>query len=54
MPDMVHEDANSVTVEPGQTRELVWAFTGESQVELACNIPGHSEAGMTASVSLGS
>lgn len=54
MPNMVHEDANSVTVEPGQTRELVLAFTGESQVVFACNIPGHSEAGMTASVSLGS
>lgn len=54
MPGMVHEDANSVTVEPGQTRELVWAFTGDNQVVFACNIPGHSEAGMTASVSLGS
>lgn len=54
MPGMVHEDDNSVTVEPGQTRELVWAFTGENQVVFACNIPGHSEAGMTASVNLGS
>ena len=52
MPDMVHEDSNSVTVEPGQTRELVWRFSGEEPVVFACNIPGHAEAGMTASTNL--
>lgn len=51
-PDMVHKDPNSVTVDPGQTQDLVWAFNGEDQVVFACNIPGHSEAGMTTSVIL--
>ncbi len=47
MPGMVHEDGNSITVEPGQTRELVWTFDGQDEVVFSCNIPGHAEAGMT-------
>lgn len=48
MPDMVHEDPNTVTVEPGETRVLTWRFEGEAPVVFACNIPGHSEGGMIA------
>jgi len=46
MPDMVHEDGNSITVKPGETKELIWKFHGDPKVVFACNIPGHSEAGM--------
>jgi len=46
MPSMVHEDGNTVTVKPGETKELTWKFTGNSDVVFACNIPGHFEAGM--------
>jgi len=46
MPNMVHEDGNTVTVKPGETKELTWKFTGNSEVVFACNIPGHFEAGM--------
>jgi len=52
MPDMVHKDPNAVTVEPGETRELVWLFDGEQAVVFACNIPGHAEAGMVATAML--
>ena len=52
MPNMVHEDPNVVTVEPGETRELVWRFDGELPVVFACNIPGHAEAGMVATTIL--
>jgi uncharacterized cupredoxin-like copper-binding protein len=48
MPDMVHDDGTTVTIPPGETRELTWQFTGASEVEFACNIPGHYEAGMFA------
>jgi uncharacterized cupredoxin-like copper-binding protein len=54
MPNMVHEDGNSVTVEPGETKELIWSFGGDKHVEFACNIPGHSEAGMKAMATVGS
>ncbi|MCB1754188.1 MAG: cupredoxin family protein [Gammaproteobacteria bacterium] len=46
MPNMVHEDGNTVSVEPGQTKDLVWRFDGDAEVVFACNIPGHAEAGM--------
>jgi len=43
---MEHDDANSVLVEPGATKELVWKFSADTHLEFACNIPGHYEAGM--------
>ena len=46
MPDMKHEDGNTVTVQPGQRKELVWQFNGHDEVVFACNVPGHYEAGM--------
>ncbi|MBU2713358.1 cupredoxin domain-containing protein [Zooshikella harenae] len=46
MPNMRHADGNTITVDPGKTKELVWQFNGEKEVIFACNIPGHYEAGM--------
>ena len=54
MPDMghsmKHDDPNSVLVEPGQTRELVWKFSKQATIEFACNMPGHYESGMVGKV----
>ncbi len=47
MPDMKHEDPNLVTIEPGQTKELIWKFGRSSDLEFACDLPGHAEQGMT-------
>ena len=53
MSDMKHDEgtrempANSVHVPPGQTRELIWTFSGSGALSIACNYPGHSELGMT-------
>lgn len=52
MPDMVHADANMITVEPGETKSLVWQFTKTGTVEIACHIPGHYEAGMKSKVTV--
>jgi uncharacterized cupredoxin-like copper-binding protein len=47
MPDMKHADGNTVTVQPGESKELTWQFSGANQqVVFACNVPGHFEAGM--------
>ena len=46
MPDMQHADGNTVTVQPGESKELAWQFSGPGEVVFACNIPGHFEAGM--------
>jgi uncharacterized cupredoxin-like copper-binding protein len=43
---MTHDDANSVLVEPGETKELVWKFSSATDLEFACNVPGHYDAGM--------
>ncbi len=53
MPDMVHEDANTLTLEPGQTKSLVWQFTKTGKLEVACHIPGHYEAGMKSQIVVG-
>jgi uncharacterized cupredoxin-like copper-binding protein len=49
MPNMVHHDPNVVTVQPGETKELVWRFGKDTNVEFSCNIKGHAEDGMRGS-----
>ncbi|HHT0593234.1 TPA: cupredoxin domain-containing protein [Legionella anisa] len=48
MPGMVHEDGNTITINPGETKTLTWQFKANPKhdVVFACNIPGHFEAGM--------
>ena len=41
-----HGDPNSVLLEPGESKELVWTFTKAGSLEFACNLPGHYEVGM--------
>lgn len=43
---MEHDDPNSVLLEPGKTEEIVWTFTEATDLEFACNVPGHYDAGM--------
>lgn len=50
MPDMIHDDPNAVTLEPGQTKRLVWQFSKAGSYEIGCHIPGHYEAGMVSKV----
>lgn len=44
----MHDDPNSVLLEPGQTGEVVWTFPDhmEGTIEFACNVPGHYGSGM--------
>ena len=43
---MKHDDPNSVLLEPGESQEIVWTFTEKGDIEFACNVPGHYQAGM--------
>lgn len=45
-PEMQHEEPNAVSVDPGETRELVWRFTRAGRVDFGCLMPGHYDAGM--------
>lgn len=46
MPDMKHNDPNTVSLLPGESATLSWKFMGKDIVVFTCNIPGHFEAGM--------
>lgn len=52
MGNHAHDSGSTVTVKPGKAKQLLWHFHGDSNVEFACNIPGHAEAGMVKKVSL--
>ena len=43
---MEHDDPNSVLLEPGKSGEIVWKFAKATELEFACNVPGHYDAGM--------
>ncbi len=46
----MHEEANSVLLEPGQSGEIIWKFAEADSVEFACNIPGHYDSGMVGDI----
>lgn len=50
MSEMHHNEDNSVSTEPGETKELIWQFGKAGTYEFACNYPGHSEIGMAGSL----
>ncbi|KAA8598127.1 cupredoxin family protein [Vibrio cyclitrophicus] len=52
MGNHAHDSGSTVTVEPGKAKQMLWHFHGDNQVEFACNIPGHAEAGMAKSITL--
>ena len=45
-PSMAHSHSNSVLLSPGESAELIWKFSNTLDIEAACNVPGHYEAGM--------
>ena len=49
---MGHSHSNSVLLEPKQKGEIVWKFDNAVDIEVACNVPGHYQAGMIAKVNI--
>ena len=49
---MGHSHSNSVLLEPKQKGEIVWKFDNAVDIEVACNVPGHYQAGMIAEVNI--
>ena len=45
-----HSHSNSVLLEPDQSGEIIWKFNTNTDIEIACNVPGHYEAGMIAKI----
>lgn len=53
MPGMKHgDDPETITLEPGQTKSIVWKFDKRpaAPLEFACHEQGHYEAGMKIAV----
>ncbi len=50
----MHNDPNSVLLEPGKSADITWTFPKhmESRIEFACNVPGHYQSGMTGRIRL--
>lgn len=48
----MHDEPNSVLLEPGKTGEIIWTFPDQAELEFACNVPGHYDAGMVGKVKL--
>jgi uncharacterized cupredoxin-like copper-binding protein len=49
---MAHSHANSVLLEPKESKDLIWKFENASNIEIACNVPGHYDVGMIAKLEI--
>jgi uncharacterized cupredoxin-like copper-binding protein len=47
---MAMDHSSGVSVQPGQTATFVWTFKRISDLEFACDIPGHYEDGMKGAI----
>lgn len=52
MTEMHHGEGNSVSTEPGETKDLIWKFTKTGAFEFACNYPGHADLGMQGTITV--
>lgn len=41
-----HSHPNSVVLEPGESKEIIWMFHKSAEIEFGCNVPGHYAMGM--------
>ncbi len=49
---MGHSHSNSILLEPKQKGNIIWKFYNAVNIEIACNVPGHYQAGMIAKANI--
>ena len=49
---MGHSHSNSVLLAPKEKKELIWKFNNATNIEVACNVPGHYQIGMIAKIKI--
>jgi len=49
---MAHDQANSLTLQPGETKALTWRFGDSGTLEYTCHQPGHYQAGMRGQITV--
>ena len=53
MPEgAAHGLPNSITLQPGETKNLTWRFGHSGTLEYACHEPAHFEAGMRGQITV--
>jgi len=50
--EMVHDTAEGISLEPGETKELTYTFDTAGQTLAGCHVSGHYAAGMKATVTV--
>src|SRR5215218_2151109 len=48
----MHDHANSITIEPGETKTLDLTFARAGTLEIGCHVPGHWTAGMRGTITV--
>jgi uncharacterized cupredoxin-like copper-binding protein len=48
----MHNEPNSVLLEPGKSGEMIWTFPAHTKLQFGCNVPGHYDAGMQGDIKL--
>ena len=51
-PGMAHAAPNMAHVAPGRREHLTWQFDRPGELEFACLLPGHYEAGMRGAITV--
>ena len=49
-PSMSHNATGTISLAPGESGELIWEFGKAADLDFACLVPGHLEAGMTGKI----
>ena len=47
-----HSHSNSIMLEPKKIGIIIWKFSKDINLEIACNVPGHYESGMVGKIVL--
>lgn len=50
--EMMHDEANAISIGPGETHELTWHFTEAGELEMGCHEPGHYAGGMKGTITV--
>ena len=50
--EKMHDEANAIALEAGETKELTWSFSAAGELVFACHEEGHFDAGMIGVISV--
>jgi uncharacterized cupredoxin-like copper-binding protein len=49
---MMHDEPNTMSIDPGETNELTWHFTESGSVLIGCHEVGHYDSGMKGTITI--